>query len=151
MEIGSVVTTDNTKVINDNCAVAQQVDASIVIKLLSILFSAIKFMIAQTGIDGCRQTMELLCHFFFFQWVHAHVDNITGNKYHVRLLIVNHVYPAMELLTWIMIADMQVADHHQFHRTCQMLVGGQRQLLAIFMLIVQVAIDKDGYHHHSDA
>ena len=150
MEIGSVVASDDAQVANNNGTVAQQVDARIVVELLGTLLSAIEFVITQTCIDGCRQPTELLCHTFLFDGAHTHVDDVTGNKYEIGLLGINHVYPAVEFLTTIMISDVQVADHHQFHGTCQMLAGGQRQLLTIFMLIVQVAVDEDSYHYNGN-
>ena len=125
MHIGTVVATDDTQVANGGGTVAQQVDASIVIELLGIGLATVVFVVAQTGIDGCRQAAELLSHTFLFQWTHAHIDDVAGNEYEVRLLGINHVYPAVELLTRIMIADVQVADHDQFHGACQVFAGGQ--------------------------
>ena len=56
--------------------------------------------------------MELLCHSFFLQGAHAHIDDVTGNEYKVGLLSINHVHPTAEFLARIVIADVQVADHH---------------------------------------
>ena len=60
MEIGTIVTTDETQVVNNDGTVAQQMDARIVVELLGTLFAAIEFVITQAGIDGSRQTTELL-------------------------------------------------------------------------------------------
>ena len=90
-------------------------------------------------------------HPFFFQGPHAHIYDIAGNKYQVWFLCIYHIYPAMKLCTRIVIADVQVADHNQFQRANHWTVRGQRQFLTIFMLIVQIAINKDAYHQDGNA
>ena len=90
-------------------------------------------------------------HPFFFQGAHAHVDDIAGNQNQVWLLCINHVNPAVEFFARIMVAYMQVADHNQFQGTNHRTAGGERQFLAIFVLIVHIAIDKDAYHKDGNA
>ena len=79
-------------------------DTCILVELAGFRLSAEVFVIAQAGIDGSLQALELLMHTLFPQWAHATIDDVTGNKYRVRLLVVDDVHPAVQLVALVVVS-----------------------------------------------
>lgn len=63
--------------------VTQQVYACFSVEVLSIWFTAIVFMIAETSIDRSLQTVELFSHVLFKQRTNTDVYDVAADKYKV--------------------------------------------------------------------
>jgi hypothetical protein len=150
MLIGSVIAPDDTQVAHHRSAILKQVDASVLIEALSARLSAIILVIAQTSIDRSSKSLKLLMHLFILQRAYAAIYDVACYQHQVRLLGIDHVYPTMKLVTTVMITQMQVAHHNQTDGFADLL-RLEGQLLAILMLIVQIAIEKESEDEHSDA
>ena len=108
-------------------------------------------MITQASHHGSLQLPELLPHLLLLQRSYAAVDNITGNQYQVWLLCIHHFHPAMQFRALVMIAQMQVAHHHDGLRFCRFVFAiGQRYLLAYLIVIMQTAINERHEHDTYD-
>lgn len=79
-------------------------------------------------------------HPLFVERAHAVVNDITGNEDEVWLFCIDHIDPAVQFLTAVVITDMKVAHHYNLHGASQWLLCGQLQRLHVFMTIVQIAI-----------
>ena len=63
---------------------------------------------------------------------------------------VNNVYPAVQLLAWVMVTDVQVTHQNQLQGASHRFVGSQCQCLAILVAVVKVAIEKQTEYHQTD-
>ena len=82
---------------------------------------------------------------------HTAVDYIPANENQVRFFGIHHIHPARQLVTTVVIAYVQIAYQHQFHRFRHRFVGGQMQFFAILMLIVEVAVNEQSHHEERDS
>ena len=62
------------------------------------------------------------------------------------MLAVDHIYPAVQFLAGVMVAQMQVAHHHQRQGFSQRFVCRQRHLHAYLIIIMYVAIQEECEH-----
>ena len=125
-------------------------NARLLVELQGTGLATVVFVVSQTGIDGCFQSLELFVDALFLQWTYRTVDDVACNEYHVRFLVVNQVYPAMYLVALVVVADVQVAQQNGLDGLGH-LVGCDGQLLAHFVLVVQVTIDEQAEHEDADA
>ena len=150
VEVHAVVAPNDAQVASHLASVAQQTDASILVELLCLRLSAEEFVVAQTGIDGCLDAMELVSHPLLDEWSHTHVDDIASDEHIVGLFAVDDVNPAAQLGPGIVIAYVQVAEHHQSQGPFEGLLCGQRQLYALLVSILDVAQHEDDKQADSD-
>ena len=83
------------------------------IKPDGIRLATVVFMVSHTGIDGSDETVELLRHLLLQQWSHATVNDVSCNEDEVRMFAIDHIYPPVQFLPLVVIAQMEVAHHHQ--------------------------------------
>ena len=145
--IGAVVASNDAKVAHDDTGILQQLNACVLVELTGARLATIVFVVADAGIDGSLQSTELLVHPFVYQGSHTAVNDVSGYEYQVWLLVVDDVHPAVQLVATIMIADVQVAHHHQLYGFVHLLCR-QLQFLAIFVPVMQIAIHEQ--HQHKD-
>ena len=146
MRIRPVVTPYDTEAVDDGKGVAQQVDACVVVELAGTRFSRVVFVVAQAGIDGCLDATELFGHVLFYQRPHAHINDVTGYEHVVGVLGIDHIDPASQLATWIMIAQVQVTHHDQRQGSCQWFVRRQGHLHTYLIIIMDIAIEEECEH-----
>ena len=131
-------------------AVNQQMYTCLSIESLGLWFTAQIFMVAQTGIDGSFQSSELCRHILVGQRTDAAIDDVTGNKDKFWLFCIYFVHPFPELICTVMIAQMQVAQHHQPVLAAQMSGRLQYQRYTHFVQIIQISVDKQSGHDSHD-
>ena len=69
-------------------------------------------MITQTGVYGRLQSTELLGHSLFHERTDTAIDNITCYQDEIRFLLIDHVNPSGQFFPGVVIAQMQIARHH---------------------------------------
>ena len=126
-------------------------DTGILVELLCLGHTSIKLVIAQAGIDRRLESSELLGHTLLDNRTHATIDNITSNQDKVGIFSIHHIHPARQLLAGIVIADMQIARHHNIIFLSQWFCRLQVEGNTLLMMIMQIAINKHTQHQHQDA
>lgn len=141
-EVSTVIASYDAEIANSDTGILQQPDTSILIELSRTRLSAIILMVANAGIDRCFQSSELLMHLLFDYRSHATIDDVACDEDQVRLLSIDQIHPTAQLVPTIVIADMQVAHRHNLQGLAELFFCGQMQLLAMLVLIMQVAIQE---------
>ena len=59
--------------------------------------------------------MEIVGHVLVKQGSHMTVNYITCHKNQVGALVIYHLHPSLPLCLAVVIAQMQVANHHHLH------------------------------------
>ena len=95
--------------------------------------------------------MELLGHLLFNDWSHTTIDDIASYQDKIRVLSINHINPAGQLLASVVIADMQIASHHNFILLGKRFGRFQLKLYAYLIIIMQIAIEEQAEHQHKDS
>ena len=140
MEIGAVIASDDAEVANGDTGILQQMDIGLLIELSGSGLSAIVFMVADACIDRCLQQFELLMHLLFNHRSHAAINDIASNENQVWLFGIDHFHPTVQFVATVVIADMQVAHRYDLHGLAQLFLCGKLYLLAMLVLIMQIAI-----------
>ena len=94
--------------------------------------------------------MKLLRHALLNDRTQRTIDDVAGNEYQVRMFCVNQVNPAGQLLAWVVVAYMQVAQHHYSVVLGQMLLRSQFQWYAYLIIIMDIAIEENAIDKHED-
>ena len=112
MAVGAVVATDDAQRSLRGTAVLQQSDACLLIETAGLRLTGIVLVIAQTGIDGSLQPTELGGHILVHQRSHADVDDVAGYQDQVGMFGIDHIHPPSQRRASVVIAQVQVAGHH---------------------------------------
>ncbi len=119
-------------------------------------------MVAQTGVDGCLNPMELLRHIFFYQGAHADVHDVSADEHQVGMLGIDEAYPPGELPAAVVVTQVEVAQQYNlgillaelFRRPLpcsDVLVGLDAQYHPLLVIVVPVAVAEEENHHGEDA
>ena len=127
--------------------VTQQGDAGVVVKLECSGYAAVILVVAQTGHHGGLEASEGGCHILLEEGLYVPVDDVAADENEVGVLGIHQVYPAVELIDLVRIAQMQVRNHHHGHVFGQSLGGLHLDGLAHFVHVVQVAVGEDSGKH----
>ena len=152
MKVGTVIASDDDEgVVNQGAGVAEQMDACITIELLCFGAATVVFVIAQTGIDWSLEAVELCCHIFLDEGMDAEVDDVASDEDEVRPFGVDKVNPSGEFAAWVVIAEMEVAQHDDFVVLWQWFGCAELKRHTHFVFVVQVAIKEDTEKKDADA
>ncbi len=152
VEVGAVVAPDDDEgAVYHGRGVAEEVDAGLAEKPLGFGTAAVVFMVAQTGIDGCVEAVELGGHVFFDEGADAAVDDVAGNEDEVGLFGIDHIDPSGEFGAGVVVAEVEVAQHDDSVVLGEGFGGGKCEGHTHFVLVVEVAVEEDGENGHKDA
>ena len=135
----TVVAPDDVYALEVGYRVLQQSDASFLEEAGGLSQVAEVFVVAQNGVDGSLDAMELLCVVPLKNGAQAAVDDVAADEEQIGLLGIDEVHPSRQLCLAVVVADVQVAGEDNSQRLLQGLGGGESQLLAIFVVIVDAA------------
>ena len=151
MEVGAVVASDNDEgIVEGGDGVDEQMDACVAIELLGLGTAAVVFVVAETSIDGGVEAMKFGCHIFFDEGSDASVDDVASNEDEVGVFGIDKVNPSSEFFAWVVIAEVEVAEHHDLIGSGKGLVGGQLEGHTHFVVVVEVAIEEGAEDDESD-
>lgn len=135
----AVVAPDDVYALEMGYGILQQLYASFLEEAGGLSQVAEVFVVAQNGVDGSLDAMELLCIVAFEDGAQASVDDVAANEHQVGLFCIDEVHPSRQLCLAVVVSDVEVAGEDNGQRLLQRLGGREGQFLAILMMIVDAA------------
>ena len=99
-------------------------------------------MIAEASIDRSLKAVEFLGDIFPYERLDVDIHNVATDENEVRLLGVDDVHPLGEIRPPVVIAKVQVADHHDFQILVKMLLRCQFKRLAHLVLVMNIPVNE---------